>query len=370
MLLCLLLYYALSMSKPTDDFAANRAAMGGNSRSAKLSPEKRKEIARKAAKDRWAKEKNKASTKVAGRIDYDPVVLEANQQRNQQLPIARWPGVLTIGTSEIPCYVLEDGRRVITRTAATAVLSDDRGGGQLEKYVMVENLRGYVPPGFKDQMIEFYIPGVSAPNTTTRGISAESFVEICQAYVSAFESNALTTDRQKEIAIKAAMFLAACAKVGLIALIDEATGYQYERPADALQFKLRLFLLEEMRKWEKTFPDELWQQFGRLTNWKGSINSRPKYWGKLVMELIYDYLDPDVAQWLRENAPRPIGNNSYHRWLTEQYGLKKLVEHIYKVIGIASTCESMDELRKEMQRVMGKRPGFQFELKLVSGDPK
>ena len=121
-----------------------------------------------------------------------------------------------------------------------------------------------------------------------------------------------------------------------------------------------------MRKWEKTFPDELWEHFGRLTKWKGGVNSRPKYWGKLVMELIYEYLDPDVAQWLREKAPEPIGKKSYHRWLTDQYGLRKLIEHIYKVIGIASTCETMDELRREMQRLMGKRTGFQFELKLIA----
>ena len=107
------------------------------------------------------------------------------------------------------------------------------------------------------------------------------------------------------IAIKAGMFLSACAKTGLIALIDEATGYQYERPEDALRLKFKMFLEDEMRKWEKTFPNELWEEFGRLTHWQGSINSRPKYWGKLVMELIYGYLDPDVAEWLKTNAPAP-----------------------------------------------------------------
>ena len=77
-----------------------------------------------------------------------------------------------------------------------------------------------------------------------------------------------------------------------------------------------------MRKWEKTFPDELWIEFGRLTNWRGTIHKRPRYWGKLVMELIYEYLDPDVAQWLRENAPKPRGGQNYHQWLSHQYGLQ------------------------------------------------
>ncbi len=80
-----------------------------------------------------------------------------------------------------------------------------------------------------------------------------------------------------------------------------------------------------MRKWDKTFPDELWVQFGRLTNWKGSLHQRPKYWGHLVMDLIYEYLDADVAQWLKVNAPKPMHGQNYHQWLSEQYGLKKLV---------------------------------------------
>ena len=61
-----------------------------------------------------------------------------------------------------------------------------------------------------------------------------------------------------------AAFPAFCAKVGLIALIDEATGYQYERETDALQIKLRTFIAAELREWEKTFPDELWEDLGAL----------------------------------------------------------------------------------------------------------
>jgi hypothetical protein len=343
--------------------AANRASLGGKGRKEKLTPAQRTEIARDAAKKRW--DKRKASTKAAGENPlYVPIVLEDKLQKGKDLPAAKWPGVLTIGTKEIPCYVLDSGQRVISRNAATGILTDEKGGGNLEQYLVVQSLRGYVPPGFQDQMIEFFVPGTSAPNTTTKGISAEAFIEICQAYVSAFEAGALNTDRQKEIAVKAAMFLAACAKVGLLAMIDEATGYQYERTSDALQVKLKLYLAEEMRKWEKTFPDQLWEQFGRLTKWTGSIQSRPKYWGNLVMELIYEYLDADVAQWLRVNAPKPIKGKNYHLWMTEQYGLKKLIEHIWKVIGIASTCDDMKELRHKMEELYGTKPGFQFDLKL------
>ena len=346
-----------------DSVAVAKTSKGGKARMEKMSPEERTALARSAARERWRKlkERDPGGGDASTPAEYAPIVLD-----NTKVPVAKWPGTLRISDVEIPCYVLDDERRVITRNAATAVLTDGKGGGNLESYLIVEGLRNFLPNAFTDQMIDIYVPGVSqSPQTRTMGISAETFIEICRAYVAAYDANALKTDRQKVIALKAAMFLAACAKVGLIAMIDEATGYQYARASDALQIKLKLFLAEEMRKWEKTFPDQLWEQFGRLTNWTGSIHSRPKYWGNLVMELIYEYLDADVAQWLRENAPKPMKGQNYHQWMSQQYGLKKLIEHIWKVIGIASTCQSIDELRKQLDRIYGKQAAFHFAVKLV-----
>jgi hypothetical protein len=59
--------------------------------------------------------------------------------------------------------------------------------------------------------------------------------------------------------------------------------------------------------------DELWIEFARLTGWRGTVSQRPKYWGRLVMELVYEYLDADVAQWLKENAPAPRHGQNYHQ---------------------------------------------------------
>jgi hypothetical protein len=178
----------------------------------------------------------------------------------------------------------------------------------------------------------------------------------------------LESESQVQIAIRASMALGAFAKTGIDAAIDEATGYQYERAHDALRIKLKLYLEEEMRPWEKTFPDELWIQFGRLTNWKGPIHERPKYWGKLVLELIYGYLDPDVCDWLRTHAPAPKHGQNYHQWLSSQYGLKKLVEHIWMLIGMASVCHAMRELRQRMAEKFG-RQGVQFMLYLPPLNP-
>lgn len=269
-----------------------------------------------------------------------------------RLPEAKWTGNLQLGDVELPVYVLSDGRRVMSRTGATGVLTKNKGGGNLESYLRVGALKTFMPENIT--LIEFTIQGVV--NKTVKGFEAETFIEICRSYVRALAENALKTTKQVEIATSCSMFLAACAKVGFIALIDEATGYQYVRADDALQIKLRAYLEKEMRPWEKTFPDDLWREFARLTNWKGSVLQRPKYWGKLVMELVYEYLDEDVAEWLKNNAPSPQGNQSYHRWLTSQYGLRKLIEHIWMLIGMARSCQTMRELRDRMAMQFGREP--------------
>jgi hypothetical protein len=83
------------------------------------------------------------------------------------------------------------------------------------------------------------------------------------------------------------------------------------------------------------------------------------------MELVYEYLDPDVAEWLRVNAPTPKHGQNYHQWLSEQYGLRKLIEHIWKVVGVASACDNINELKSKMEEIYGKKQGFQYRLKLV-----
>jgi hypothetical protein len=284
----------------------------------------------------------------------EPVVVDVEivEPEEQPLPVAKWPGTLTIGNAELLVYVLDNGHRVISRTSATSLLTSKKGGGNLEQYIGVESLKNYLPDDL--EIFEFIIPEVV--NKTVMGMTAETFLEICTAYVRALDDGALKTNRQIEIATKASMFLAACAKVGLLALIDEATGYQYVRSEEALQLKLRLFLEDEMHKWDRTFPEQLWREFGRLTNWQGSLVQRPKYWGRLVMELIYDNLDKDVADWLRKNNPKPQKGQNHHQWLNSQYGLKKLNELTWRVVGMAQACSSMRELRVKMAEAQGRQP--------------
>lgn len=314
------------------------ARKGGKARAAKLSPARRSEIAKAAAQRRWAAKPE--PTAVSGPI------------------FAKHIGALDLGGVDLDVYVLSNEERVLSLAKVIRAIAG-KEGGNLGEYLGVSALNGFID---KDLILgesyEFDIPGTQFRG---RGISAENFLAICRGYVAALQKGALTTQRQREIAVQCSIILGSCAKVGLIALIDEATGYQYERAEDALQVKLRAFIADELREWEKTFPDELWEEFGRLTNWQGALHSRPKWWGKLVTELIYDTLDPDVSRYLKNNKP-PAGIKWFQQ-LTENYGVRKLVSRCYEVIGMSKGCRSMHELRQMVAEHYGKRP-FQITMYL------
>jgi hypothetical protein len=329
----------------------------------------RKARASKAATTRWKKHKETEADKEAFQkqgenVEGNSVLSDlVDTTKTDVLPEAKYRGYLPIMNTELPCYVLSNGMRVIGRTSATELLTGIKGGGALEKYLAVSSLKSFINMDLVlERLIAFRLPEVEGLEKAVKGLPHDLFIEICQGFVAALDahyrqdSGVKLTARQIEMGMKASMFLSACAKVGLEALIDEVTGAQYDRAKDALEVKLKAYLEDELRVWEKTFPDELWVEFGRLTGWKGGVIRRPKYWGKLVMELVYEYLDSDVAKWLKDNAPTPRYGMNYHQWLSGQYGLKKLIEHMWMLIGVAKTCETMTELRDRMAELNGKVP--------------
>ncbi len=323
----------------------NKQSKGGKARAENLSPDRRKQIASVAAKKRWA----------PGNFAPDA----------PPAPVfAKHAGSLDLGGSDLDVYVLSNDSRVISLNKVVKAITD-KEGGNLGEYIGVSALKDFIDKELVlGESYEFDIPGTQFRG---RGITAESFLSVCQGYVAALQKGALTTERQREIAIKCSIILGSCAKVGLIALIDEATGYQYERAEDALQVKLRAFISDELRAWEKTFPDELWEEFGRLTNWSGPLHSRPKWWGKLVTELIYDTLDQDVSRYLKANKP-PDGVKWFQQ-LTENYGARKLVSRCYEVIGMSKSCRSINELRAMVAEHYGKKP-VQLTLYLPASKPR
>ena len=352
----------LLLPAPKNQAAAEMGRRGGQKggamRAARMTPEERASSARKAAVMRWAKPPSELSTPA----ESEPLEGEVLSSSGgpPPSPFAKWPGTLDLAGTPVDVYVLDTDERVMILRSVVKVLTGI-DGGILEDYIGVKALKPFIDSGLVlEESVDFYIPGTQFRG---RGITAEQFEAILTGYVKALHAGALSTDRQREIAIRCAILSTSFLRVGIIAQIDEATGYQYARAKDALEIKLRAFIADELRAWEKTFPDELWEQFGRLTNWKGSLHKRPKWWGHLVMELIYDALDPEIADYLRKNKPKPYHGQNYHQWLTQDVGLKALIPHIYEIIGIAKTCRDMPELREKVAEHYG-RESVQMTLYL------
>ncbi|MGJ8617687.1 MAG: P63C domain-containing protein [Sulfitobacter sp.] len=278
------------------------------------------------------------------------------QEEIDKLPFAKWRGKIDLGGAELDCYVLNDETRVVSSGSTTKAIANVERGS-LQDYIGQKALNPFIDKEkVLQETIRFSIPGTQ---WVAIGITTEHFELICRGYVQALYQGAALTDRQREIAIKCAVLTSGLTRTGLDALVDEATGYQYERAEDALQVKLRAFISEELRAWEKTFPDELWEEFGRLTGWKTPLQTRPKWWGKLVTELIYDTLDEDVAKYLKENKPPP--GAKWHSQLTEDVGIRQLVSRCYEVIGMSKTCDDIHELRQRVAQHYGKKP-VQFTM--------
>lgn len=268
--------------------------------------------------------------------------------------IARWVGSLALGGEEIECYVLDDGTRVIGMSSAIRATAGDLQTGNIAKVANIVGLRTHLDFDVMEKsFVDFEIPGFSLNNG--RGMTTEWFERLLTAYVdAALNPDVQLTARQRETARRCQILQRGLIRTGLDALVDEATGYQGVRAADALQFKLTAFIAEELRDWEKTFPDALWEEFGRLTGWKDPLRNRPLFWGKYVIWLIYDTLDSDVAKYLRQNRPPP--NVRWHQQLTDNVGIRALVSRIYEVIGIAKTCQTLEDLRDKVALHYGTKP--------------
>ena len=134
-------------------------------------------------------------------------------------------------------------------------------------------------------------------------------------------------------------------KVGIVAYIDELTHFQKERDKEALDIKVKAYIQEEARKWEKTFPDMFYQELARLCgieDWK----KKPSFYGHITNK-VYKMVDPEVAKRIRELAENL--DKCCHQFLTKDAGLLKLRDSINQTLGLAKTCLSIQEFNQKMK---------------------
>jgi hypothetical protein len=332
--------------KETDGSAAGKALgrlgakKGGAARAKALSPAERSHIARRAVQARWAK---------AGKPAPEPVVQNATADESV-IPHSMFRGPLAIGDVEFECHVLSDGRRVLTQGEVVKVLTGGTESSNLGRYL--RRVPIYEDSMLAGRTVQFRVPGNPQ---LARGYEAELLIEICDLYLRARDAKLLKQPSQKRLAEMAEIIVRACAKVGIIALVDEATGYQKVRAKQALQLKLQAYIAEEMGEWALMFPTEFWVELARLEGIKYSAQHRPIRWGKYVMAFVYDAVDPDVGRELRRLNPDPKFKQNHHQWL-QKLGRERVNNQIQQVIAIMKLCNNMDDFRSKFAKVFQKGP--------------
>jgi hypothetical protein len=104
------------------------------------------------------------------------------------------------------------------------------------------------------------------------GIPGQVLRRICSVWVRAQRSGVLGPSQEK-IAEKAQILLDALADVAIVALIDEATGYQKRRAHDALQKILSAYISPELLPWQSRFPVSFYEQLYKVMGWKYDASS-------------------------------------------------------------------------------------------------
>jgi hypothetical protein len=158
---------------------------------------------------------------------------------------------------------------------------------------------------------------------------------VCEVYLSARDTPGALHPSQAGVAKACEIIMRSLAKLGIVALVDEATGYQFVRAKDALATILRQYIADDHRRWTETFPEKFYQEMFRLRGWqwteKSIAGKRPQVVGKYTDDIVYDRLAPGVIDELRKKNPTVSPGRrkqKHHQWLTGDVGHPKLLAHL------------------------------------------
>jgi hypothetical protein len=285
---------------------------------------------------------------------------------------ADYDGILEIGDVEIPCYVLEDGRRVLSQTGLvtslgmrrSAAVSELLGGKGLGPHVSTSlSVLGNNPIKF--------VP--THGGKEAYGYEATVLSEICEAILNARDNDDLPSN-QKKLAVQADILIRSFAKVGIIALVDEATGFIKDKKRYEYRQLFKEFISEYARPWEKEFPDEFFDMVYDLygaQRIKGK--NHPQYFGNFIRKYVYRPLarsNGEILSLLDDKNPKVKNKEGkeyrkkrLHQFLNE-LGLRSFRSHLNQLIGIGKASSNKRTFESLFKRAFKIDDVEQLELEL------
>lgn len=275
------------------------------------------------------------------------------------MPKISHQGELKIGDILIPCYVLIDGRRVLSGRGLQDALRmvDDvhhsqKAGSRLVRLFDNKSLNPFIIK----QLEQGHFSPITCYDGKTKisGYEAAVLTDICDAILEARKNGAIKTSRMQIIAEQCELLVRGFARVGLIALIDEATGFQAQREKDALAKILEAFVAKELQPWLKTFPDEFYKQIFRIYGLKyppEKQNFRPSFIGGLTNNIVYDRLAPELLPELKHEASKLKRKARLHQFLTSDLGHPRLKEHLASLITLLKLSKTPQEFKEKVDLI-------------------
>ena len=280
-------------------------------------------------------------------------------------------GVLTIDNVSLDVAVLEDSSRIITQAAVFKALGrPPRGNSRainVPVFMDANNLQQFVNEEFRSVINK--IEYVNLKGKRQEGYNALILPLVCDLYLKAREAGAIRFPNQLETAHKAELLVRSLAKVGIIALVDEATGYQYEREHFELQKILSAYISDEILKWQLTFTDDFYKEVYRLWGLPfipKYIKNKSSFIGKLTTKYIYEQLPEGVVDQIKEKTGRTEKGYWKYKWhqsLTPEIGREHLKKQIIEVTTLMSISKTKEEFDDLFQRKYNAKPiQLQFEF--------
>lgn len=289
----------------------------------------------------------------------------------------KYDGILHIGDLEIPCYVLEDGTRVLSgrkTQEALKIVDNNVSGTKLPDFLANSALKPFI---FKEKEVAQIQPiDCYKGKQLIKGYEATLLPDICEGILAARRSGAKLTKRQIIVAEQCEILLAAFAKVGIIALVDEATGYQNERERFELQKILRAYISDEILKWQLTFTDDFYKEVYRLWGLPfipKYIRNKPSFIGKLTTKYIYEELPKGVVDKIKEKTGKTEHGNWKYKWhqsLTPEIGREHLKRQIIEVTTLMSVSQSKEQFDALFQQKYHKVVQLELEFNEVVPEKK
>lgn len=220
-------------------------------------------------------------------------------------------------------------------------------------FLSAENLREFVSDELRKEATP--VPFRLSDGRKAWGYRADLLPKVCTVYLKARDAKKLL-DSQASIATACDILIRGFAQVGIIALVDEATGYQRDRAADALAKILEAFIAKELQPWVKTFPADYYEQLFRLRGleYPQFTVKRPQYFGMLTNNIVYKRLAPGVLDELKKIVPRNDEGRptaKYFQKLTANVGYPKLREHLGSVVTLMKLSEDYGDFMFKLNRI-------------------